>query len=88
MRAFENCIELPIKRPEKPRKTGLNWAIDWGWGLAEARDMIQVVGEHIDIVKMPALSVRLQPRDQRKKSSTVTVVKRSRANSSVAADGS
>jgi phosphosulfolactate synthase len=63
MFAFEEAIALDTVRPEKPRTSGLNWAIDWGWGPAQARDIVDSVGAHIDIIKMPALSLRLQPRD-------------------------
>ena len=60
---FERALGLPVARRSKPRQCGMNWAIDWGWGLAEVDDLMMSVGEHIDLVKMPALSLRLQPRD-------------------------
>jgi len=58
------CMDLPLARLEKPRDTGLNWAIDWGWDTDRARGMLESCGQHIDLVKMPALSVRLQDRDR------------------------
>jgi phosphosulfolactate synthase (CoM biosynthesis protein A) len=59
--AFE-CIGLPLARTEKPRETGLNWFIDWGWDLPRTRGVLKSVGRHIDLVKMPALSLRLLER--------------------------
>jgi phosphosulfolactate synthase (CoM biosynthesis protein A) len=60
--AFE-CLRLPVRRTEKPRDVGLNWFIDWGWDLARVEGVLQSVGQHIDVVKMPALSLRLLERD-------------------------
>lgn len=57
------CIALPLERVEKPRERGLNWFIDWGWDLARTQGVLESVGRHIDLVKMPALSLRLLERE-------------------------
>lgn len=62
-RPFESCLELPVKRPEKPRDRGLNWLIDWGKSVTEVEGLIETIGAHVDLVKMPALSTRLLPRE-------------------------
>jgi phosphosulfolactate synthase (CoM biosynthesis protein A) len=65
--AFENCISLPLARVEKPREVGLNWLIDWAWDIPRVEAILESCGQHIDLVKMPALGVRLQNRDYLKR---------------------
>ena len=62
-KAFENCIDIPVNRSEKPREVGLNFAGDWGWEMAYVEGMLEAVGEYLDIVKLAVLTGRLMDRD-------------------------
>lgn len=39
-------------RPEKPRDTGITMMIDWGMGVAQQRDILDIAGVYIDIAKI------------------------------------
>lgn len=39
-------------RPEKPRDTGITMMIDWGMGVAQQRDILDIAGVNIDIAKI------------------------------------
>jgi len=46
-------IDFPIKgREVKPRKQGLTMIIDKGLGLGETKDLLEVAGEYIDLIKL------------------------------------
>jgi len=62
-RAFENCIDIPVNRSEKPREVGLNFAGDWGWGMNYVEGMLEAVGEYLDLVKLAVLTGRLMDRE-------------------------
>jgi len=62
-RAFENCVDLPVNRSEKPREIGLNFAGDWGWDLPYVAGMLEAVGDYFDLVKLAVLTGRLMDRD-------------------------
>ncbi|MFQ5721791.1 MAG: phosphosulfolactate synthase [Candidatus Aminicenantales bacterium] len=52
-KAWENVIETPAgPRASKPRTSGLTMVIDKGLGLHHLKDLIQVAGEYIDIIKL------------------------------------
>jgi phosphosulfolactate synthase len=55
-------IPLPNINP-KPRDTGLTAVIDKGLGLQSLQELIQLVGNHIDIVKFGFGTSRLYPRE-------------------------
>ena len=40
------------QRPEKPRDTGITMMIDWGMGVAQQRDILDIAGAYIDIAKI------------------------------------
>ena len=40
------------QRPEKPRDTGITMMIDWGMGVAQQRDILDIAGVNIDIAKI------------------------------------
>lgn len=40
------------QRPEKPRDTGITMMIDWGMGVAQQRDILDIAGVYIDIAKI------------------------------------
>lgn len=61
IRPFQECVWFPIERKEKPRDTGLTWFLDWGAGLTYIDEMLEAVGDHLDLAKLPALSTGLQP---------------------------
>ena len=61
--AFENCIDIPVDRSTKPREIGLNFAGDWGWGMGYVEDMLEAVGEYLDVVKLAVLTGRLMDRE-------------------------
>lgn len=62
-KAFENCIDIPVSRSEKPREIGLNFAGDWGWELGYIEGMLEAVGDYFDMVKLAVLTGRLSDRD-------------------------
>ncbi|NOZ24318.1 MAG: hypothetical protein GXP25_24845 [Planctomycetes bacterium] len=62
-KAFENCIDIPVSRSEKPREVGLNFAGDWGWELSYIDGMLEAVGDYLDVVKLAVLTGRLTDRD-------------------------
>ncbi len=62
-RSFSTSLEFPVARIEKPRDTGLTWFLDWGAGISFLDEMLDAVGDHLDLAKFPALSVGLQPRE-------------------------
>jgi phosphosulfolactate synthase (CoM biosynthesis protein A) len=62
-RAFEAAVEFPVKRNEKPRDTGLTWFLDWGDGITFLDELLDAVGDHLDLAKLPALAAGLQPRE-------------------------
>ena len=66
-RAFESIVWFPVKRKEKPRECGLTWFLDWGGGITYLGEMLDAVGDHLDLAKLPALSAGLQPADYLKK---------------------
>lgn len=52
-KAWEGVFGTPLEgRTEKPRENGLTMVIDKGIGLGELRDVIQVAGDYIDILKL------------------------------------
>jgi len=52
-KAWDNVIKIPAgKRSSKPRTAGLTMVIDKGLGLHRLKDLIQVAGEYIDIIKL------------------------------------
>jgi phosphosulfolactate synthase len=55
-------IPLPNINP-KPRDNGLTAVIDKGLGLQSLQDLIQLAGNHIDIVKLGFGTSRLYPRE-------------------------
>ena len=61
-RLFDKTVHFPVQRREKPRDAGLTWFLDWGTGLTFLDEMLSAVGAHLDLAKLPALSVGLQPR--------------------------
>jgi len=63
VKAFESCIDIPVSRSEKPRKVGLNFAGDWGWGLNYVEGLLEAVGDYFDVVKLAVLTGRLSNRD-------------------------
>ncbi len=62
-KAFENCIDVPVNRSEKPREAGLNFSGDWGRPLNEVEGLLEAVGEYLDLVKLAVLTGRLMDRD-------------------------
>jgi len=62
-KAFENCIDIPVNRSEKPREVGLNFTGDWGLGLNHIEGMLEAVGDYLDLVKLAVLTSRLTDRD-------------------------
>jgi phosphosulfolactate synthase len=63
IRAFTSTVWFPVKRREKPRECGLTWFLDWGAGISYLGEMLDAVGDHLDLAKLPALSAGLQPVD-------------------------
>ncbi len=52
-RKWLEIIDFPIKgREGKPREQGLTMIIDKGLGLAETKDLLEVAGEYIDLIKL------------------------------------
>ncbi len=50
---WRNIVRFPLgKRTVKPRSNGLTMIIDKGMGLAETRDLLNMAGEYIDIIKL------------------------------------
>jgi len=60
-RAFGSIVKFPVKRKEKPRDYGLTWFLDWGDGISYLEEILEAVGDHLDLAKLPALSAGLQP---------------------------
>ena len=53
MKAWENVLRPPIEgRSRKPRQTGITMVIDKGLGIEATKDLIQLGGEFIDIIKL------------------------------------
>jgi phosphosulfolactate synthase len=53
MKAWENVLMPPIGgRSQKPRQTGITMVIDKGLGIEATKDLIQLSGEFIDIIKL------------------------------------
>lgn len=61
--AFSSCIEIPIKRPKKPRKAGRNFSGDWGFSLRQVEDLLEAKGEFLDSVKLAVLTSRLYTKE-------------------------
>lgn len=52
-KAWENVVEMPVSgRSAKPRESGLTMVIDKGIGLRYLRDLIEVAGKYIDLIKL------------------------------------
>ena len=52
-KAWEGVIQMPAEgRTNKPREMGLTMVIDKGIGLYRLKDLIQISGEYIDIIKL------------------------------------
>ena len=62
-KAFENCVDIPVNRSEKPREVGLNFAGDWGWEMGYVEGLLEAVGEYLDLVKLAVLTGRLMDRE-------------------------
>ena len=62
-KAFDQAIDLPVARQPKPRETGLNFSGDWGIGLEYQQDLLEAMGEYVDLVKTAVLSARLSSRE-------------------------
>jgi len=51
--AWRELVRFPLAgRLSKPRNQGLTMVIDKGLGLAETKDLINIAGEHIDLIKL------------------------------------
>jgi len=62
MKAFEHIIHYPVKgRTSKPRNVGLTMVIDKGLGLNATKDLLDVAGDYVDIVKLGFGTSRLYP---------------------------
>jgi len=52
-KAWEGVLHIPLEgRTAKPRKEGLTMVIDKGIGLESIKDLIQIAGDYIDIIKL------------------------------------
>ncbi len=52
-KAWDKVIKIPCgPRASKPRTSGLTMVIDKGLGLHQLKDLIQVAGNYIDIIKL------------------------------------
>ena len=52
-KAFDGVFEMPVEgRAVKPRENGITMLIDKGLGLAETKDLLEMAGDYIDMVKM------------------------------------
>ncbi|MFZ5632841.1 MAG: phosphosulfolactate synthase [Bacillota bacterium] len=51
--AWRGIVSFPLGgRNPKPREQGLTMIIDKGMGLAETRDLLNIAGEYIDLIKL------------------------------------
>ena len=51
-KSFEGVFEIPVEgRTKKPRETGLTMIIDKGLGPVSTKDMLDMAGDYIDMVK-------------------------------------
>lgn len=61
-RALEGVYPMVLEgRSDPPRKTGLTMVIDMGSGLAATRDLLDLAGRYIDILKLSSGSMALYP---------------------------
>ena len=52
-KAWEGVTEMPVRgRSSKPRRTGLTMVIDKGIGMNQIKDLVQISGDYIDIIKL------------------------------------
>ena len=52
MKAWEECIESPVKdRSEKPREDGITMILDKGLGIRAIKDLVETAASYIDVVK-------------------------------------
>jgi phosphosulfolactate synthase len=50
---WREILDFPIGgREAKPRKTGLTMVIDKGLGLLETRELLEIAGDYIDLIKL------------------------------------
>ncbi len=53
-------IELPADRStSKPRASGLTMMIDWGLGLRQLEDVLEMSGDYVDLGKIAVGTPRL-----------------------------
>jgi phosphosulfolactate synthase len=51
-KSFEGVFEIPVKgRTKKPRETGLTMIIDKGLGPVSTKDLLDMAGDYIDMMK-------------------------------------
>ncbi|MDW8044416.1 MAG: phosphosulfolactate synthase [Nitrososphaerota archaeon] len=66
--SFVDIVKIPIAgRTKKPRESGLTMVIDKGLGLRQTQDLVEIAGDHIDIVKLAFGTSRLCPEEVVKK---------------------
>lgn len=52
-KAWEEIFQVPVEgRTVKPRENGITMVIDKGIGLGNLKDLIEVAGDYIDIIKL------------------------------------
>ena len=52
-KAWESVIQAPLEgRKTKPRGEGITMVIDKGIGLQGVRDLIEMAGDYIDLIKL------------------------------------
>ncbi len=59
-------VSVPV-RPPKPREKGLTMVLDFAEPLGDQEDILQAVGEYIDMAKIAAFISTLLPKDYLKK---------------------
>ncbi|MEM2178258.1 MAG: phosphosulfolactate synthase [Candidatus Methanomethylicaceae archaeon] len=61
MKAFERIVSFPLKGRilDKPRDEGITMVIDTGLGLNAIKDLVEVAGDYIDIIKLAFGTSRL-----------------------------
>jgi phosphosulfolactate synthase len=62
-KGFEFIETLYMPREKKPREKGLIFSGDWGLSKRQAEDLMEAVGEYVDLIKFAVLTARLQDRE-------------------------
>lgn len=67
-KAWRGVFKMPVEgRSQKPRENGLTMVIDKGLGYHHLKDLIQVAGEYIDVIKLTFGTSAFYDRDLLKK---------------------